>query len=258
MRIMFLSQSPREPNNPEKHERIVKHLTAYTSPDTELDLCYPDDFAGARVFEAMGDKNALSGLHHTMEAPALVAKAVWAEENGYDAVVQSNTFDPGVEASRLAVRIPVIGLFRTALHTAATLAGRIGIMVPLDGHVPYTRRIVQSYGMSPFVTDVRAIGVYGKELESKRDTVRERAADVLRSLVDETDAEILIPLGGALIPYVVSPADLEAVVGAPVINTKWVGIRFAETCVRTGMRPSPLAYPNAGLQSQDFRSKAFQ
>ena len=29
--------------------------------------------------------------------------------------MQSNTFDPGVEASRLAVRIPVIGLLRASL-----------------------------------------------------------------------------------------------------------------------------------------------
>ncbi len=36
-------------------------------------------------------------------------------EQGFDAVVQSNHFDPGVEAARLAVRIPVIGPFRTAL-----------------------------------------------------------------------------------------------------------------------------------------------
>jgi hypothetical protein len=31
---------------------------------------------------------------------------------GYDAVISSNTFDPGVDGGRLAVGIPVIGLLR--------------------------------------------------------------------------------------------------------------------------------------------------
>ena len=47
-----------------------------------------------------------------------------ADGNGYDAVIQSNTFDPGVEASRLAVRIPVIGLLRASLHFAASICDR--------------------------------------------------------------------------------------------------------------------------------------
>ena len=62
------------------------------------------------------ERKALSGLHHILETPALVQKAIEAERSGFDAVMQSNTFDPGVEASRLAVRIPVIGLLRASLH----------------------------------------------------------------------------------------------------------------------------------------------
>ena len=43
-----------------------------------------------------------------MAAPALIRKIFWAQQNGYDAVIQSNTFDPGVEGGRLAVGIPII------------------------------------------------------------------------------------------------------------------------------------------------------
>ena len=54
----------------------------------------------------MGGQSILTGLHHAMATAALIRKTVWAQDNGYDAVIQSNTFDPGVEpgASRCAFR----------------------------------------------------------------------------------------------------------------------------------------------------------
>jgi allantoin racemase len=172
-------------------------------------------------------------------------------------VIQSNTFDPGVEASRLAVRIPMVGVFRATLHTAATLCDRIAITVPLDGHVTHTWRILRSYGMEDFVEDIRPIGIYGEALITRKDELYGRTVDLMKALKNETRAQMLLPLGGALIPYVVSPDDLAKEVGLPVLNTKAIGIRFAETLVGLGMAHSPRAYPNAGLKPEDFTQKAF-
>lgn len=252
---MFLSQSPYDPSQADEHERVQQLLRTYASPGTTLDLCYPDDFPGARVMVAMGDQTALTGLHHAMEAPALIQKAVWAEANGYDAVIQSNTFDPGVEASRLAVRIPVIGVLRYALHVAATLSDRIGITVPLAGHVPHTWRILRTYGMDGFVADIRPLGIYGKELAARRAELHDRSLELMTSLVREAGAQILLPLGGALIPYVVAPDELQAALGLPVLNTKALAIRFAETCVATGLSHSPLTYPPARIDPAAFSQR---
>src|ERR1043166_9255755 len=119
MRIMFLNQSPLNPRANTRDSRVQDLLRSYCSPGTELDLLYPDDFEGARVMQTMGGQSILTGLHHAMATGALIRKTVWAQDNGYDAVIQSNTFDPGVEPGRLAVRIPVIGVLRTTLHVAA-------------------------------------------------------------------------------------------------------------------------------------------
>ena len=101
------------------------------------------------MFETIGSQSALNGLHHMMETPAIVRKIFWAAQNGYDAVIQSNTFDPGVDGGRLAVDIPVIGLLRTSMHAALTLADRVGITVPLPPHVPYTWRILRTLRPRP-------------------------------------------------------------------------------------------------------------
>lgn len=255
MRIMNLAKKPRRviAFDVEKAERL---LNGYASPGTTVEIAFPDDFDGSRVEQALGRQKMLNGLDHMLETPAIIRKIKWAADNGFDAVVQSNTFDPGIDGGRLAVGIPVIGPLRSTVHAAATLADRIGILVPLESHVPYTRRLLRAIGMERFVTDIRSLGIYGMDLKERIPEITEKAVGLIRALVDETGAEAVIPLGGALIPYVVDPADLQARTGVPVLNTKAISIRTAETCVRLGMTQSALSYPRAEVTYQDFVSKA--
>jgi Asp/Glu/hydantoin racemase len=260
MRILFLNQAPKTPKNKAKPHyesgAIEDQLNTYASPGTKIELGFPDDYEGSKVAEEIGNASALNGLHHMMETPAIVRKIVWAAQNGYDAVIQSNTFDPGVDGGRLAVDIPVIGLCRTALHAAATLADRIGITVPLAPHVPYTWRIVRTYGMERFVTGILPIGIYGMDIPQRKAEIFDITVGLIRKLVDETGAEIILPLGGALIPYVVDPMDLQKATGVQVLNTKAIGIRFAEMCVSFGMTQSAITYPRAKLRYEDFTARS--
>jgi Asp/Glu/hydantoin racemase len=251
MRIMFLNQAPRRSAHYDP-ATIEAQLNSYASPGTKVAIGFPDDFEGSQVFEAIGSQSALNGLHHMIETPAIIQKIFWAAENGYDAVIQSNTFDPGVDGGRLAVDIPVIGLLRTSMHAALTLADRVGITVPLAPHVPYTWRILRTLGLDRFVSDIRPIGVYGADIAKRKTEIFEITAKLIRGLIDETRAEIIVPLGGALIPYVVDPKDLAKATGVQVLNTKAIGIRFAEMCVSFGWTQSALTYPRAKLQYEDF------
>ena len=255
MKIMFLNKAPRNAATYDV-SRIEALLNGYASPGTQVEICFPDDFPGSKIEQVIGGQNKLSGLDHMMDLPALIRKIMWAAENGYDAVIQSNTFDPGVDGGRLVVGIPVLGPFRTTLHTAAVLADRIGLTVPLASHVPYTWRLARSYGMDRMITDIRPVGIYGADLATRRDEITERAIGVMKGLVSETGAECIIPLGGAIIPYIVDPADLEAGAGVPVFNTKSTTIRFAETCVALGLTHSQLTYPRADLSYEDFSAHA--
>jgi Asp/Glu/hydantoin racemase len=252
MRIFFLNHAPLNKAKNYDIKGIEEQLNSYASPGTTIDLGFPDDYDGAHVYLAIAGQSALNGLHHMMEVPTIVRKIFWAAQNGYDAVVSSNTFDPGVDGGRLAVDTPVIGLLRTSMHAALTIADRVGVTVPLPTHIPYVWRILRAYGLDSFVTDIRAIGVYGKDVKSRRDEIFDITERLIRSLVDETGAEIILPLGGALIPYVVDPAKLAATTGVQVLNTKAIGIRFAETCVALKMSQSALTYPRAKLDPSDF------
>ncbi len=251
MRIMFLNQAPKKSSHYDA-AAIEGQLNSYASPGTKVEIAFPDDYEGAQVFEAIGGQSMLNGLHHMMEVPSIVRKIFWAAQNGYDAVISSNTFDPGVDGGRLAVNIPVIGLLRASMHAACVLADRVGITVPLAPHVPYTWRILRAYGLDRFVSDIRPIGVYGKDVDKRKNEIFEITERLIRGLIDETRAEIILPLGGALIPYVVDPADLAKATGVQVLNTKAIGIRFAEMCVNFGMTQSAITYPRAKLSYDDF------
>ena len=104
------------------------------------------------------------------------------------------------------------------MHAALTLADRVGITVPLASHLPYTRRILRSYGLERLLP-ASPIGIYGKDIKSRKAEIFDITAGLIRGLVDE-GAEIIVPLGGALIPYVVDPAELAAATGVQVLNTK--------------------------------------
>ena len=252
MRILFLNQAPlvENRNPPYDVARIEAQLNSYAAEGTRIELGFPDNSEGAQIMATIGSQSKLNGLHHMMETPAIVRKIFWAQENGYDAVILSNTFDPGVDGGRLAVEIPVIGVLRASMHAALTLADRVGITVPLTSHVPYTKRILRAYGLEQFVAGMKPVEVY-VDVQKRKAEIFDIACKLIRELVDE-GAEIILPLGGALIPYQVNPDDLAAATGVQVLNTKAIGIRFAELCVSQKWTQSALTYPRAKLNASDF------
>src|SRR5262249_27588079 len=114
MRIMILNHQSKREGSPEYEAGVTRLLAGFASPGTTLEVHYPEDLGGTEVTSHLRKNQALAGLHHALETPALVKKIIEAERSGFDAVVLSNTFDPGVEVARCAVRIPVIGVLRVA------------------------------------------------------------------------------------------------------------------------------------------------
>ncbi len=257
MRIMFLTQGPRDPDvTDEDIAEVEAQLRSYASPGTQIDHCFPDDFPGAMVHEVLGQAKRLNGVTHQIEALPVIQKFTWAAENGYDAVIQSNTFDPGVEGARLAVRIPVIGLFRTTLAVASTISDRIGVIGPMDSGLPTIWRTICAYHMDNRVIGLRGINIYSAGLKARKQEIFDRVVTIVKELVRE-GAECIIPLGGKIIPYTVDPAALEEATGAPILNTKAIGIQFAEMCVRNKILHSPLAYPPGPVRHEHFMQKLY-
>ena len=79
---------------------------------------------------------------------------------------------------------------------------------------------------------------------------------LFRSLVAQ-GAQAIIPLGGKIYPYVVTPEELEPHLGVPVINTKAVGVSYAELMARNSIKHSIKAYPcPAGLDPETVSKRS--
>src|SRR2546422_6439139 len=141
MRIMILNHQSKREGGSAYEARVAALLASYASPGTTIEMHYPEDLGGGEVTSRLRKSQALAGLHHALETPALVKKIIEAERSGFDAVVQSNTFDPGVEVARCAVGISLIGGFRAARPFAATLCDRFWLIAPLGSHAGFSQRI---------------------------------------------------------------------------------------------------------------------
>ena len=118
--------------------------------------------------------------------------------------------------------------------------------------------MVQTYGMTPFVSGIRTVGLYDTgDLSGYHDVVIERTLAVGKELVAQ-GAQAIIPLGGKIYPYVVTPEELEPHLGVPVINTKAVGVSYAELMARNNIKHSIKAYPCPTGLDPDAVSAAFE
>jgi len=101
------------------------------------------------------------------------------------------------------------------------------------------------------------VGMYGEDMDQRHDELLANAVKTMQGIIRDTGAECIVPLGGALIPYVVDPNDIAKEIGIPVFNTKSTSIRFAEACFALGMSHSPITYPTAKLNPEDFVAHAY-
>jgi Asp/Glu/hydantoin racemase len=258
MKIMFLSYSPRGKSRDRYDSETQRQLESYASPGTEIVQAEPEDLGGGVIDKKLSEEIAINGLHHLLRVPALIKKVIEAERTGFDAVIQSNTYDPGVEQARLAVRIPVVGILRATCHVAACLAHRVGVTILVESMIPYTRGILRDYGLSPLVTGIKALNMYETgDLAKVREPIKKKVIELAKELKDE-GAELVIPLGGRVFPGAISCEEIEAEAGIPILNTKAIGIQFTEMLVRNHMSHSPIAYPcRIQFSPEDVTKKIF-
>ncbi len=101
-----------------------------------------------------------------LNEPHILDKVRIAEQNGFSAVVIDCFGDPGLDAARELVRIPVVGVAQSACHLAAQLAPRFSIIntVPEFAHIDHS--LVVKYGLSQHLASVITINIPVLSLEA--------------------------------------------------------------------------------------------
>jgi allantoin racemase len=226
------------PNRQEREMRIAyigpksreAVLQAFVSPGVTVEA--RPHGKGPRSIESMWEEY--------LSVPGLLESVVELEREGFDAVVPGCFGDPGIDAARELVSIPVLGPGASSMVVAANLGHRFSVVTVLENVVRPLENLALLTGVAPKLASVRQIGIPVLELNSDPERTFQRLLDVSREVIADDRADVLI-LGCGTLSF--RAAEAQESLGVPVLNPLQVTLRMAELVVSCGLSHSKLSHP---------------
>lgn len=218
----------RPPSRLERRERQAE-WQAIARPGTEVE-----------VVRVMRGAESIESFHDVvMAAPFILQAVIEAEQDGFDAAIIHCMADPGLQASREAVSIPVVGEGQVNFLTAASLGSKFSILSPVpEGRNLYLHNL-RAYGLERHLASIRHLDLTVLELRNDLELLREVFTREARSAVDHDGAEVIVAGCGEM--FGVSARVTEEI-GVPVLDPQVVAVRSAEMLVDLGVGQSKIAY----------------
>lgn len=213
----------------ERRRAILRRLAA---PGTAVDT----------VDVPEGPLSIESAYEEYLAVPGTLRRVQEAEQTGYDGVIIGCFGDPGVDAARELVTIPVVGPAEASMLLAATLGHRFSIVTVLDSVVAPLRHLAARVGLASKLASVRAVEIPVLELARDRDRSIERMIAISRRAVQDDGADVLV-LGCMSMGFLDAHGRIAAAVGTPVVNPVLAAVKLLEALIGAGLRHSKQAYP---------------
>ena len=178
---------------------------------------------------------SIDGYYDELLGGHAVVTALQEQEEPFDAVVIACFGDPGLEAARELVDVPVVGIAEASFIAAGVLGRKFSVLTTLDRGMPPIEDTVRRHGFSERCASVRATGL--TVLEADSDV--ERAASSLeqegRLAIEQDGADVLCLGCGAMVEV---RQRLEQRLGVPIVEGPPAAVMLAEGLVRCGLRTS--------------------
>ncbi len=169
-------------------------------------------------------------------AREMIAHAITAERDGYDAFIVGHFQDAGLYEARSAVDIPVLALGEASMLYSCQLGQQSGIVTINPRFIPWFRHQIGKYGLRERVTGVHAMTfepgqiMDGFNSNEKFEAVKRLFAEQAKPLVAQ-GVDVLIP-GGGIPMLLFAQEHNHNVDGAPVINGIPIVVKMAEMAVK--------------------------
>jgi allantoin racemase len=206
-------------------------LKQYAAPGTEIGI--GDTAEGPASIESMYEEY--------LAIPSLVRRAVELEKEGWDALILGCYGDPGLDAMRELLSIPVVGPGEATALTAASLGNRFSIITITQSAVASMERQIRNVGVGAKLASVRAIDIPVLQLHTDRERTVAATLAEGRKAIREDRADTLI-LGCMSMGFLHIAEAIAPVLGVPVLNPGKVALKWAEGVVGAGLTHSRLAY----------------
>lgn len=181
--------------------------------------------------------------------PGQMELAIELEREGFDAIVPGCFGDPGIDAMRELVDIPVVGPGASSMLIAANLGHRFGIVTVLESVIRPLENLATLTGVAAKLSSIRQIGVPVLELNRDPAATFDRLVAVSRRSIEDDRADVLV-LGCGTLSF--RSAELAAIVGVPVVNPLQAALRTAELLVACGLSHSKRSYPTPSKLAPAF------
>lgn len=195
-----------------------------------------------------GPASVESIYEDALAAPGVVAAAIQAERDGVDAVVIDCMNDPGMEAAREAVSIPVVGAAQAAMLLAAMLAHKFSVVSTAERDVYPTAQLTRRYGLATSHASTRWVDIPVLALREDNDRL-------LAGLVDESKRAIELDGAHAIVFGCTGMRGMAGLVEAElhkqgiaaiVIDPSLAALKWAEILVDLKLAQSQRTYPPLG------------
>ncbi|WDV48031.1 aspartate/glutamate racemase family protein [Clostridiaceae bacterium M8S5] len=209
------------------------YLKKWVDKDTEISVSSLKD----------GPKALESDIDTAYAIPYIAKVAVEAEEEGYDGILISCFDDPGLEAIREIINIPIIGAFNSSMSVCVHLLGKICIVSPSKICVPSTERKVDSSIYKKYVKGIRSIETSIEDIITG--DITNKLYNLIELLYQEGEYQGVVL--GCTSFYCSYKDILERLqkrgIDFIVIEPSKVAILELEQLVKLGIRHSKKAYP---------------
>jgi allantoin racemase len=183
-----------------------------------------------------------SAYEEYLSVPGAIERLVEAERGGFDGVVLGCFGDPGVDAMREMVSIPVVGPGEASMLIAASLGHRFSIVTVLASVIPLLERLAWQVGVDRKLASVRAIDVPVLELGRDPDETMTRMVKESEIARSRDRADVII-MGCMSMAFQDLQTEMAARLGIPVINPVHAGVKMMQALCELGLRHSRAAYP---------------
>ncbi len=169
------------------------------------------------------------------------ALEVMAEHvDGHDAIVLAAFGDPGLDAARELMPVPVIGLSEGSMLTACMLARRFSLVSISPDFTPWYRDSVERLGLQSRLASVRALEEGFDSIAHVQEEKEAMLLSLCRRAAEDDGADIVI-LAGA--PLAGLAARLTGRVPIPVLDGVAAAVRQAEALAAFPPGPAALRRP---------------
>ena len=216
----------------EELERRKKILQSHAQKRTIVDIT--DIECGPRSIE--------SAYEEYLSVPGSVERAIQAEKDGYEGIILGCFGDPGLDALREMVRIPVVGPGETAMHVASLVGRKFSILTVLDSVVPSLEKLARMVGLDKRLASVRTVNIPVLELRQNVEATARRMREESQRAIDEDSADVIV-LGCMSMAFLGVSETMQKSLGVPVVNPALVSLTVLEGLVHAGLSQSKKAYP---------------